>query len=58
MASCLIQWLRSSSKRSRNVAAADRLLKRSVGIRHEVSARSRNLRLEALLRAFAGLWAC
>jgi hypothetical protein len=58
MTSCLLQWLRSSSKPSRNVAAADRLLKQSLDVRPEVSDQSRNLWLEALLRAFAGLWPC
>ena len=58
MISCLLQWLRSSSKRGRNVPAADRLLKQSVDVRHQVGDQSINLWLEALLRAFAGLWAC
>ena len=55
---CLLQWLRSSSKRSRNVSAADGLLKHSLDVRHKVSDQSRDLWLEALLRAFAVLWPC
>jgi hypothetical protein len=54
----LLQWLLSSSKQSHKVAVADRLLKRSLDMRHEVSDQSRNRWLEALLRAFAVLWPC
>jgi hypothetical protein len=58
MTSCLLPWLPSRSERSRKVAAADWLLKRSLDVRHEVSDQRRNLWLGALLRAFAGLWPC
>ena len=58
MTSCLLPWLPSRSERSRKVAAARRLLKQSLDVRTEVSDRSRNRWLAALLRAFAGLWPC
>jgi hypothetical protein len=53
----LLQWLLSSSQQSHKVAVADRLLKRSLDMRHEVSDQSSRW-LEALLRAFAVLWPC
>jgi hypothetical protein len=58
MTSCLLPWFWSRSERSRKVAAADRLGKRSLEMRPEVSDQSRNRWLVALLRAFAGLWPC
>ena len=58
MTGCLLQWLPSRSERSRKGAAADRLLKRSLDMRQEVSDQRRNRWLVAFLRAFAGLWPC
>jgi hypothetical protein len=52
MTNCLLPWLPSISERSRKVAAADRLLKRSFDIRHKVSAQRRNPWPVALWRAF------